>query len=185
MKSPLATPFDGIKTDYKVRVQNTNNGATDTLIVSVGNDENLHNTLESAATSYGCKVLGFTPMIDRAPFECCHADTCLPDYWGGGHHLPHVQIPIVPGMSLRDIKAAIRSEVAQGAIAGTNDDSVLLACDWIPDRLVPQSQAVLRGVYASIKRLSPAIKGQRKFFTDLEISEDNDVYAYFVFRRKT
>lgn len=120
--------------------------------------------------------------VYRGGWECIHADTCLPDYWGG-HHLPHVQIPVIPGMSLSDIKAAIRSEIAQGAVAGSNDDAILLSCDWAPDRLIDQANATLKGVIASVDRIKPAVKGKRKFFTDIEVSEENDVYAYFVFRR--
>lgn len=42
--------------------------------------------------------------------ECCHADTCLPDYWSG-HHLPHVQIAVWRGMTL-----AIQCEAPCGTI---------------------------------------------------------------------
>lgn len=53
--------------------------------------------------------------------ECAHADTCLPDYWCG-HHRPHVQIPVTPGMSLKAIKEEIRNALWQGAVSGSCDD---------------------------------------------------------------
>lgn len=109
------------------------------------------------------------------PLECLHADTCLPDYWGG-HHLAHVSIPVYTGMSLRDIKRALHSEVSSGVISGsdgrTRDDSGDVGDAWY------------KRAHAAINKMRPSIKGKRKFFEDLdEPSEDDDfsVYAYFVF----
>ena len=48
--------------------------------------------------------------------ECLHADTCLPDYWGG-HHLAHVQIPVYRGMTLKAIKESIRDEDSESVYA--------------------------------------------------------------------
>ena len=108
--------------------------------------------------------------------ECLHADTCLPDYWSG-HHLAHVQIPVYPGMTLKEIKESLHSELNQGAIAGsderTRDDSGKEGDIWF------------RKAHAAINRIKPATKGQRTFFRDLEEQSDDDmdiVYAFFVFR---
>ena len=53
----------------------------------------------------------------RYHLECCHADTCLSDYWGG-HHLAHVQVPVWNGMSLAELKKALMAELNEGAVAG-------------------------------------------------------------------
>lgn len=116
-------------------------------------------------------------------FECVLAGVCLSDYWSG-HHLPHVQIPVWRGMTGKQIKDAIKSEIIQGAVAGSNDDAWLLSSDWVSDR-GKDADRVTKAVYAAINRMRPNKKGQRKFFTDLEEdSEDSEsVYAFFVFVR--
>ena len=108
--------------------------------------------------------------------ECLHVDTCLPDYFGG-HHLPWVCIPVCRPMSLADIKSAIRSELNQGAIGGsderTRDDSGDIGDSWF------------YRAHAAVNRIKPSTKGKRRFFKDISMpeSEDDDsVYAYFVFR---
>lgn len=66
--------------------------------------------------------------------ELIHVDTCLPDYWSG-HHLPHVMIPAIPGMSGKDIREAIRDELRQGAVMGSDDLAFLLSADYVgPER---------------------------------------------------
>lgn len=62
--------------------------------------------------------------------EIYHADTCLPGYWPG-HHRAHVQIPVVPGMSGKAIREAIRSEISQGAVMGSDDIAFLLSADYV------------------------------------------------------
>lgn len=65
--------------------------------------------------------------------SCNHVDTCLPDYWSG-HHLAHVQIPVTRRkMSLAEIRRAIRSELAQGAVMGSCDEARLLSYDYVSD----------------------------------------------------
>lgn len=121
-------------------------------------------------------------MKTTAPFECCHADTCLPDYWSG-HHLPHVQIGVWPGMSLEQIRAAIRSEISQGAIMGSTDEARLLSADMVAPEEERRADLLTRRAYAAVARMKPARKGQRRFFTDLEQTEDDaTVCAFFVFR---
>lgn len=120
----------------------------------------------------------------KIKLECAHADTCLADYWSG-HHLPHVQIPVYPGMTMRAIKDAIKSELAQGAVAGSDDNARLLSADWVPPRDETRAIAITKAAYAAVDRMKPARKGTRRFFTDLEQATDDDcadtVYAFFVF----
>ena len=60
-------------------------------------------------------------------YTLAHASTCLPDYWGG-HHLPHISVPVCRSMTAGELRDALRDEVNQGAIAGAdapadNDDA--------------------------------------------------------------
>ena len=119
----------------------------------------------------------------KIKLECAHADTCLSDYWSG-HHLPHVQIHVHPGMTMRAIKDAIKSELMQGAIAGNDDNARLLSAEWVPPADEQKAIAITKAAYAAVNRMKPARKGQRRFFQDVEISEDDcteSVYAFFVF----
>lgn len=112
--------------------------------------------------------------------EICHADTCLPDYWSG-HHRAHVQIPVIPGMSGKDIRESIRSEISQGAVMGSDDIAFLLSADYVGADRDADADKVTKAVYAAINRMRPARKGQRRFFTDIEACEDSEtVYAFFV-----
>ena len=112
--------------------------------------------------------------------EICHADTCLPDYWSG-HHRAHVQIPVTPGMSGTDIRKAIKSEIAQGAVAGSDDIAFLLSADYVGADREVDADKVTKAVYAAINKIRPARKGQRRFFTDIDASDDAEtVYAFFV-----
>ena len=117
-------------------------------------------------------------------FECCHADTCLPDYWSG-HHLPHVQIPVYRGMTLKDVKSALRSELSQGAVMGSTDNARMLSADMVREDEVKQADRVFRAACAAVNRIRLADKRKRKLFMDLEESTDDNccdsVYAFFVF----
>jgi hypothetical protein len=45
------------------------------------------------------------------------------------------------------------------------------------------ADALTRAAYAAVNKITPARKGQRKFFTDLECDDEGpSVYAYFVLR---
>lgn len=109
-------------------------------------------------------------------FECSHADTCLPDYWGG-HHLPHASIPVWRGMSLQDIKDNLKSEVSQGAIAGN-----------LPENLTDSGYDLNDTGYTAFEQaiadIVPNNPDQTEFFLDLEEQDEDadfSVYAYFVF----
>lgn len=106
--------------------------------------------------------------------ECCHVDTCLPDYFGG-HRLPFLVLCPRKGMSLKDIKAELKSEANRGAFGGSLDYEI------------QESDIFHKRVNAAINRIKPAVKGQRTFFNDLDEQTDEDdccdsVCAYFVFR---
>lgn len=120
-------------------------------------------------------------MTGRPLLEWALADICLPDYWSG-HHLPHVQIPVWSGMTLKQIKDALRDELRMGYVSGTCDAARILQADWVPPSQEKVAEALMRAAYAAVNRIKPAHKGQRKLFTDLEPAEDNDysLYAYFV-----
>lgn len=122
--------------------------------------------------------------MSRIKFECCHCDTCFPDYWSG-HHLPYVQIPVWHGMSLKDIKSGIMEELKQGYVMGNTKYARLLSADLVRPGDDQLADKVTKAAYAAVNRIKPAKKGQRKFFTDLDKIDENDydesVYAFFVF----
>lgn len=116
--------------------------------------------------------------------ECCHVDTCLPDYWSG-HHLPHVAIPVYRGMTLKEIKDAIKHELRHGYVMGATETADLLRADWVPPEKEKAADRATKAAYAAVNRIKPAKPRQRKFFLDLpeetESDEDSTVYAFFVF----
>ena len=109
----------------------------------------------------------------RYHLECCHADTCLSDYWGG-HHLAHVQVPVWNGMSLAELKKALMSELSEGAVAGAGYPG-----DWDE-----QWYAAARDAVQAIEAKTAA--GADNLFPLLEPQGDDEdaptVYAFFVFR---
>src|SRR5699024_8097063 len=44
------------------------------------------------------------------------ADVCMADYWGG-HHLPHVQIPVHKHTTADEVRAMLTHDVAMDAVA--------------------------------------------------------------------
>lgn len=128
-------------------------------------------------------------LTGRILLECIHADTCLPCYWHG-HNLPHIQIVVWNGMTLKEIKQELKTELMHGFVNGTDDAARLLNADYINPNEEKTADKLTAACYAAINRIKPNKKGQRKFFTDLEkFDEENEdlsesVYAYFVFRDK-
>lgn len=106
--------------------------------------------------------------------ECLHAQTCLPDYWGG-HHLAHVSVPVVSGMTADQLRKDLKSEISQGAIAGSDMrfyeslEAYDEAC-WEAARQAIDELHIIDG---------PLFLG----LTDNQEGDDS-VYAYFVFRDK-
>ena len=109
-----------------------------------------------------------------------HADTCLSDYWSG-HHLPHVQIPAYR-QSFASVRNAIKSEIAQGAVMGSDRDAQLLSHDLIAPEDEAYADKLTRKVYAAINRdVRPARRGDRLAFRDIDPSDcEETVWAYFV-----
>lgn len=77
---------------------------------------------------------------------------------------------------MTDIKRALHSELSQGAVGGsdsrTRDDSGDVGDAWY------------KRAHAAVNKMTPSVKGKRKFFEDLaEPGEDDNfsIYAYFVF----
>lgn len=93
-------------------------------------------------------------------------DTCLPDYFGG-HHAPVISIPVYAGMTLKQIKISLLSELDEGFVGGS--------LDWDLQKSVRLHAAMK----AAIRRIAPNVKGKRKFFT--HIGNRQDCYAFFVF----
>jgi len=109
----------------------------------------------------------------RYHLECCHADTCLSDYWGG-HHLAHVQVLVWNGMSLAELKKALMSELNEGAVAGAG----------YPGDHDEQWYAAARDAGQAIEAKTAA--GADNLFPLLEPQGDDEdaptVYGFFVFR---
>ena len=114
--------------------------------------------------------------------ELVHVDTCLADYWRG-HHKAHIAIPVYNGMTLREIKDALRHEIQHGAVMGSDDLARLLSAYVVRPEEEKLADKAVRAAYAAVNRLKPARKGQKKFFQDLEETDENEecVFAFFVF----
>lgn len=108
---------------------------------------------------------------------CALADICLPDYWGG-HHLPHVCVPVSRDTTFADLREAIIGELWAGAVAGADaTPETTYECDaWY--------HAACEAVERDVQPRDPGVEYP---FRHLDSSEDEDsvpVYAYFVFIRE-
>lgn len=102
-----------------------------------------------------------------------HADTCLPDYWGG-HHKAHISIPVYRGMTLAALKAYLKAELADGAVMGSDD---------LAEKLNGSCEESYRAAKDAVNAIAQTKPGE-PLFMDLEEYEPDDdhpVYAYFVF----
>jgi hypothetical protein len=108
---------------------------------------------------------------------CAFVDVCLPDYWGG-HHLPHVAVPVNRHITFTDLRTAIIHELRMGAVAGA---------DATPEETYENGEwycAALEAVMCDVQPRDPSVKYP---FRDLGSSENENseqVYAYFVFFRE-
>lgn len=108
-----------------------------------------------------------------------HADTCLTDYWGG-HHLPHVGVPVYRGMHLDELKKDLAQEIIQEAVCGGDYHTLM---EQYPNG---EWDEAAKEAVQNLKAVTPD-----HLFGDLEESthpehQDYDenapmVYAYFVF----
>lgn len=114
-------------------------------------------------------------------FECCHADTCLSDYWSG-HHLPHVQIPVYRDMTLAQVKSALHSEVNE-YVSGAGELACAFNYDLGTDK--EYTDQLHKAAHDSIDAIELKDPENDHCFMDMEESTDDDcwesVYAFFVF----
>lgn len=118
-------------------------------------------------------------------FECCHADTCLPDYWPG-HHLPHVQMPVFRGMTLAQVKSALHSEV-NDYVSGAGELARAFSYDLSTDK--EYTYQLHKAAHDAIDAIELKDPENDHCFMDLEeYDENNDcgdsVYAFFVFVKR-
>lgn len=108
-----------------------------------------------------------------------HADTCIPCYWSG-HHRPHVSFPVHRGTRFCDVRQDLRTEIAQGAVMGSDDDAQALAADVVQDPAY--AEELTAAVYAAIGRVRSVKRGQRYAFRHLPEDDDSGegVHAFFV-----
>ena len=105
---------------------------------------------------------------------CALADVCLPDYWGG-HHLPHVAVPVSRDTTFADLRTAIIDDLRAGAVAGA---------DATPEDTYENDEWYYAAIRAVMCDVQPREPGAGYPFRDLDGSEDENsesVYAYFVF----
>ena len=106
---------------------------------------------------------------------CAHADTCLPDYWGG-HHLPHVAVPVSRDTTFADLRSMIIDELRAGAVAGA---------DATPEDTYENEEWHYAAIKAVMCGVQPSDQDTKYPFRDLDSSGNKDsesVYAYFVFQ---
>lgn len=107
-----------------------------------------------------------------------HADTCLPSFWSG-HRLPHIQVIVHRGMTLRELKAELKSELNNGPVMGA-------------DAPEDDNEAWFAAAKEAVDEITANIQdentnsGDTPLFLDLEPETEDDeccesVYAFFVF----
>lgn len=108
---------------------------------------------------------------------CVFVDVCHPDYWGG-HHLPHVAVPVYREMAFITLRESILDELRAGAVAGA---------DATPEETYENEEwyeAAREAVERDVRPTDPSI--DRPFCYLDNSGEDDDEefpYAYFVFAR--
>lgn len=116
--------------------------------------------------------------MSRIVLNCQHADTCLSDFWGG-HHAAHIQVPVGRDTTTKELRQMLRSELNQGAVAGSDDRT--------RDGSGDIGDAWFKAAHAAINR-DVRLGKRGKPFGDLEPESEDDrcesVYAFFVFTDK-
>lgn len=105
-------------------------------------------------------------------YSLVHADTCLSCYWGG-HHLPHVAVPVDGTITVKEVFDQIRSEIHQGAFVGS--------LDWETQES-KEFHAACIDALQELQELNP--DQDAPAFPDLEPWEEDQcesVMAFFVF----
>lgn len=107
-------------------------------------------------------------------YSLVHADLCLPGYWGG-HHLPHVAIPVDGAITVQEVLDGVRSELNQGAVAGSLSWEVLESEEFY--------NACVKALQKMIELNADNL--EKAAFPDLEVFQEEDegpyVLAFFVF----
>lgn len=85
--------------------------------------------------------------------------------------MPHVQIAVYKGMTLKDIKEGLLTELHSDAVGGATFD--------------PSDSEWYKAAIGAVNELTPKNPSQETFFNDLEESDDescgDSVYAFFIF----
>lgn len=108
---------------------------------------------------------------------CAFVDVCLPDYWGG-HHLPHVAVPVSRDTTFANLRAAILDELRAGAVAGA---------DATPEDTYENNEWYAAACEAVMCDVRSNYHTGEYPFRDLYSDADETsgtVYAYFVFFRE-
>ena len=109
--------------------------------------------------------------------EVIHVDTCLPDYWGG-HHKAHICVPVWNGITFDQLKRSLHSEIAQGAVYGSDTIAELLSIggDFSDEEISIADQAAHDAVDAIT--LSESANPDHLF---ANLDDDGEtVYVYFL-----
>lgn len=106
------------------------------------------------------------------------ADVCMVDYWGG-HHLPHVQIPVHKHTTADEVRAMLTHEVAMDAVARLPED-----WDESPEWYAAANKAIAELEIYSDKPFARELE-ERPSEDGVDVdwlgSGFDDVYAFFVF----
>jgi len=113
--------------------------------------------------------------MDRIVLNCQHVTTCLPDYWGG-HHAAHIQVPVSRDTTMKELRQMLHSELNEGAVAGNDDRTREDSGD--------DGDAWFKAAHAAINRDVRLAKRGKPFGYLEPESEDEPVYAFFVFTDK-
>ena len=125
-------------------------------------------------------------IMNRFKLQCLHADTCRSGYWSG-HRLANICVQVWRNMTIVELRNALRNELRQGAVAGSDDVARFLSADIVRPEEEKRADMVTRAAYAAITRdVRMKKRGSRFPFPDLPEDSEEDVdfplYAYFVFR---
>jgi hypothetical protein len=85
-------------------------------------------------------------------------------------------------MTLKRIKADLIAELRFGYVSGSGAAARLMNFVTTDDAEQAQADALIRAAIAAVRRMRLAVPGTRRLFLDLEETDFESVYAFFVFR---
>ena len=108
---------------------------------------------------------------------CAFVDVCLPDYWGG-HHLPHVAVPVNRDTTFANLRSMIAHGLRAGAVAGADatPKDTYENDEWYE----AAREAVERDVRSNYRTGEYPF---RDLYSDAD-ETSGTAYAYFVFFRE-